>query len=364
MSVVSQPSEQIPKLKPLSFGNVSIGFPIVQAALSGYSDCPMRVMAVRNGAPYTICEVMLDKFLVDMKDRKRTSHFLHIAEEEHPVGGQLMGAEPEQFALGAMKLVEAGFDVIDINFGCPVKKVLGRCRGGFHLSQPDIALEIIQRTRDNVPPEIPVTVKMRRGIDDTQESTDNFYRIFDGAFEMGISGVTVHGRTVKQRYIGPSKWEFLKELKQHAGDRILLGSGDLFTPYDCLRMISETGVDGVTIARGAIGNPWIFNQTRAIAEGKPLPDPPSLKEQREVMKEHFRLAQQIYGEKRVGPIMRKFGIKYSILHPQHEDVRKSFVRIKDEAAWNAVLDQWYANDGPGVHPDGRMHKAQGSCAPN
>ena len=348
------------QLKPLKIGNVEIGFPVVQAALSGYSDCPMRVMAVRNGAPYTVCEVMLDKFLVDMKDRKRTSHFLHIADEEHPVGGQLMGAEPEQFSLGAMKLVEAGFDIIDINFGCPVKKVLGRCRGGFHLSQPDVALEIIRRTRDNVPAEIPVTVKMRRGIDDTQESTDNFYEILDGAFEIGVAAVTVHGRTVKQRYIGPSKWEFLKQLKKHAGDRIVLGSGDLFTPQDCLRMIEETGVDGVTVARGAIGNPWIFSQTRAIAEGKPLPDPPSLHEQRDVMREHFRLAQEVYGASRVGQLMRKFGIKYSILHPEHELVRKSFVKIRDEAAWNAVLDQWYSEGGPGVHPNGRMHKAKGS----
>ena len=131
-------NDNLHALKPLSIGDVDIGFPVVQAALSGYSDAPMRVIARRLGAPYCICEVMLDYFLVNMKDRKRTSHFLHISEEEHPVGGQLMGAEPEQFSAGALKLVQAGFDVIDINFGCPVKKVLGRCRGGFHLSQPDV----------------------------------------------------------------------------------------------------------------------------------------------------------------------------------------------------------------------------------
>ena len=130
MSIVN---ESTTSLKPLIIGNVEIGFPVVQAALSGYSDCPMRVIAVRHGAPYTVCEVMLDKFLVELKERKRTSHFLHIADEEHPVGGQLMGAEPEQFALGAMKLVEAGFDIIDINFGCPVKKVLGRCLSLIHI---------------------------------------------------------------------------------------------------------------------------------------------------------------------------------------------------------------------------------------
>ena len=177
----------------------------------------MRVIARRLGAPYTVCEVMLDKFLVEMKDRQRTSHFLHIADEEHPVGGQLMGAEPEQFSAGALKLVEAGFDIIDINFGCPVRKVLGRCRGGFHLSQPDVALEIIRRTRDAVPDHIPVTIKMRRGIDDSQESRDKFFQILDGAFEYGLAMATVHCRTVEQRYVGPSRWAFLRELKQHMG---------------------------------------------------------------------------------------------------------------------------------------------------
>ncbi|MCH7729821.1 MAG: tRNA-dihydrouridine synthase, partial [Planctomycetes bacterium] len=110
-------------LKELRIGPLTIGFPVVQAALSGYSDWPMRVIARRHGASYALCEVMLDQFLLSVKKRERTKHFLHISDEEHPVGGQLMGAEPAEFAAGAVKLVEAGFDVIDINFGCPVKKV-------------------------------------------------------------------------------------------------------------------------------------------------------------------------------------------------------------------------------------------------
>ncbi len=348
------------RLKPLRLDNVEIDFPIVQAALSGYSDWPMRVIARRLGAPYTICEVMLDKFLVELKERKRTSHFLHISDEEHPVGGQLMGAEPEQFAAGAAKLVQAGFDVIDINFGCPVKKVLGRCRGGFHLGQPDVALQIVRLTRDIVPDEIPVTVKMRRGIDDTDESRDNFFKILDGAFDLGVASVTIHGRTVKQRYIGPSRWEFLREVKRHVGDKTILGSGDLFTPQDCLDMIQQTGVDGVTVARGAIGNPWIFAQARALADGEPMPDPPSLHEQRDIIKTHYNLAAEIYGENRVSPIMRKFGIKYSMLHPDSKIVRDEFAKSKTREQWWQVLQERYADDLPGVHPDGNWHKAQGS----
>jgi len=253
---------------------LEIGFPIVQAALSGYSDWPMRLLARRHGASYSLCEVMLDQFLVALKTRDKTRHFLYNTQEEQPVAGQLMGAEPQQFAAGAAKLVEAGFAVIDINFGCPVRKVLGRCRGGYHLSQPQVALEIVERTRDVVPPEIPVTVKMRRGIDDSQQSRDRFFEILNGAFARGVAAVTVHGRTVEQGYRGPSRWSFLKEVKEMVGDRTILGSGDLFSALDCWRMIQETGIDGVTVARGAIGNPWIFEQCRALAAGDPMPPPP------------------------------------------------------------------------------------------
>lgn len=327
-------------LPGLSLGNVQVGFPIVLAALSGYSDWAMRVISRRAGASYGACEVMLDEFLVQVRGRQRTRHYFHLSDEDHPVGGQLMGAEPAQFAAGAARLVSAGFDVIDINFGCPVKKVLGRCRGGFHLSQPEVALEIVRRTRDIVPPEIPVTVKMRRGMDDTPQSRDNFFRILEGAFAAGVAAATVHGRTVQQRYIGPSRWEFLRDVKQAFPDRVILGSGDLFTADDCLRMIRETGVNGVTVARGAIGNPWIFTQARALSRGQ-VPQPPTLAEQRDVLSEHFRLAEFLYGADRCGPLMRKFGIKYAAQHPQAESVRDAFIRVRHLADWEAVLRDWY-----------------------
>lgn len=337
-------------LKPLKIGSLDVDFPVVQAALSGYSDTAMRLIARRMGAPYTLCEVMLDQFILQVRKRARTHHIMHVADEEHPVAGQLMGADPTQFGPAAVRLVEQGFDVIDINFGCPVKKVLGRCRGGFHLSQPDVAIEIIKRVRDAVPNHIPVTLKMRRGIDDSPESRDNFFTIFDAAYEMGAAAITVHGRTVKQRYDGPSRWEFLRELKAYAGDRVILGSGDLFDAQACLDMIEYTGVDGVTVARGAIGNPWIFQQARALAAGLPLPPPPSLFEQRDVIAEHYRLAEELYGPERCLPNMRKFGIKYSQLHPEGQQVRADFCLVKQPGSWRAVLEKWYGQDGPGIYP--------------
>jgi nifR3 family TIM-barrel protein len=239
---------------------------------------------------------------------------------------------------------------VDINFGCPVKKVLGRHRGGFLLGHVETALEIVSRVREALPPEVPVTVKMRRGIDNSAESRDKFYQIFDGAFERGVAAVTVHGRTVEQRYIGPSRWQFLREVKRHAGDRVVLGSGDLFTAQACLDMMRETGVDGVTAARGAIGNPWIFSQARALAAGLPLPEPPTVHEQRDVIAEHYRLCDDLYGPELCGRQMRKFGIKYSQLHPRGKDVRDAFVKVSRPGEWTTVLERWYSDDGPGVHP--------------
>jgi tRNA-dihydrouridine synthase B len=339
----------LPKLPHLRIGSVEIGFPVVQAALSGYSDWPMRVIARRLGASYTVCEVLLDQFILNVTKGNKARRFLRVTGEEHPCGAQLMGAAPDDFPPAALKLVEAGFDVLDLNFACPVKKVLGRCRGGFLMSQPEIALEIVARVRDALPSRIPLTVKMRRGMDDSAESLEKFFAIFDGSFRLGAVAITVHGRTVRQRYEGRSDWNFLRTIKLHAGSKTVLGSGDLFTAQDCLVMLAETGVNGVTVARGAIGNPWIFNRARALAEGRDIA-PPSLREQREVIAEHYRMAEQIYGPVRCGAIMRKFGIKYARLHPHCEEVRKAFIAVAKPGQWRPVLEKWYADDSPGVWP--------------
>ena len=300
----------------------------------------MRIVARRLGAPYTVAEVLVERFVLDLKDRSKTRHVLCITDEEHPVGGQLMGSDPAHFVPAAQKLVAAGFDVIDINFGCPVKTATRGCRGGYHLGHPDVALEIVSRVRETVPHQIPVTLKMRRGIDDTAASRDRFFRILDGAFCLGVAAVTVHGRTVKQKYVGPSNWDFLREVKQHAGSRTIIGSGDLFTAQDCLDMLHYTGVDGVSVARGAIGNPWIFQQARALANGLPATDP-DLAEQRRVLEMQCDLCLTVGEAARTAAIMRTFGIKCARLHPQHESVLKDFATARGLDGWRVVLDRWY-----------------------
>jgi tRNA-dihydrouridine synthase B len=333
-----------------AIGGVKLASPLVQAALSGYSDRAMRVLARRHGAAYALGEVLLDQFVSTAKAGRKTPPRLALAAEEHPVGGQLMGANPDDFPPAARRLVAEGYDVIDINFGCPVKKVLGRCRGGFLLSQPDTALEIVERVRDAVPPEVPVTLKMRRGLDDSAESRDHFWTIFDGAFARGAAAITVHGRSVEQRYVGPSDWGFLREVKRHAGPKTVIGSGDLFSAEACVAMLAETGVDGVSVARGAIGNPWIFAQAAALLAGRPRPPHPTVHEQREVLREHWALAEELHGEQTAGRSMRKFAIKYARLHPEHLAVRDAFVAVKDAAGWREVLERFYATDAPGRDP--------------
>jgi len=334
----------------LKIGHIELSLPVVQAALSGYSDWPMRAIARKLGAPYSVCEVLIDSFVSTLRDRAKTRHHLLVTDEDHPVGAQLMGADPDEFPLAAQKLVAAGFDVIDVNFGCPAKKASGRCRGGYHLSQPDVAIQILQKVRDAVPEQIPVTVKMRRGLDDSSASRDHFFRILEAAFDIGFSAATIHGRTVEQKYVGPSRWSFLREVRTTFPGRTLLGSGDLFTAVDCVRMLQETGMDGVTAARGSIGNPWIFSQAAALLRNEPLPEPPTIHEQRDVICEHYRLAEQVLPPGQSSRQLRKFCLYYSAWHPNSSAVREAFIAVKDAADWRQVIDRWYADDEPGNYP--------------
>lgn len=300
--------------------------PAVQAALSGYSDLPMRTVAREHGAPYAINEVVLDSQVLQKGKLQR--RILAVPEHDHPVGGQLMGSQPETFGLAARELKNAGYDIVDINFGCPVNKVLGRRRGGWLLQDPETALAIIDSVVQAVAGDAPVTVKMRRGYDDTDDAERAFFTILEGAIERGITAVTVHGRTVRQKYVGPSRWEFLTRVKRHVGDLTVLGSGDLFSPFDVVDMLRETGVDGVTIARGCIGNPFVFDQVRALLAGE-VPMRPACADQRRAILRHQELSRDFYGkEKLVVGHTRTHAIKYAQYHPDPVWAREQLVRVR------------------------------------
>ncbi len=334
--------------RQLQIGSLVLESPCVQAALSGYSDWPMRVLARRMGAAYTVAEVMLDQFVTSLKRRQRTRRYLMVTDDLRPAGAQLMGAVPENFGPAASRLADEGFDVIDINFGCPVKKAMGRCRGGFHLGQPEVAVQIVRQVCDAVGDQLPVTVKLRRGIDDSANSRSQFFEILDRVFDCGVAGVTVHPRTVEQRYRGPSDWDFLAEVKQHVGHRTVIGSGDLVDAVACVRMLQSTGVDGVSVARGAIGNPWIFSQVRQLLDGRSQPDFPDLAQQKQTLMEHMDLTRTVYTPTDALRKMRKFGIQYALLHPQHDLVKARFIVSRTLDAWYQVLEQCYTGEFPGA----------------
>jgi tRNA-dihydrouridine synthase B len=330
-------------------GPVQIDAPFCQAGLAGYSDRAMRSVARARGCPYAVTEAMLDVIMLSGGQGLRKS--IDINDQDHPVAGQIIGSEPEQMAKAALIMAQHGYDVIDLNFACPVKKIKNRARGGHMLMDVPRAKAILKTVRDVVPPNVPTTVSLRRSFNETAQSQEQFYEVFNACWENGFAAVRVHARTVEQKYLGKSRWPVLKKLKEEYPHRTILGSGDVFTAHDAVRMLRETGVDIVWIARGAIGNPWIFQHARQLLlDPDQTLNPPSIHEQRDALQEHFAIAMQIHGEQLAGRRMRKMGIKYSRFHPTAQDVKRDFINVHSLRDWTNVLDRWYSNEGPGVWP--------------
>jgi len=351
--------------------------PFFQAGLAGYSDAAMRLVARRHGCPYCVTEALLDRTLLCGGRGFAKADLGDLAEnvpggaEDTPLAGQIMGSDPDEMAAGAVMMVEqgrrgarsyrrmrdehqataggvraevwddgVGFATIDVNLACPVKKISKKARGGHWLSEPEGAIEILRAVRDALPGDVVTTVKMRRGSDDTPEAERNFLRIFDCAYELGYAWVTVHGRTVEQKYVGPSRWSFLRDLVRSRPDRLIFGSGDVWDADEIFRMIGYTGVHAVSVARGCIGNPWVFRQARQMMAGE-APTEPTLEEQRRVLIEHFELSVALNGEKLAGRLMRKFGIKFSRHHPRADEVKDRLCRVSSTDEWVDAIDAFY-----------------------
>jgi tRNA-dihydrouridine synthase B len=331
----------------MHIGSIKLAARFCQAGLAGYSDRAMRLVARRRGCAYAVTEALLDVILLNGGEGLRRS--IDLNDEDHPLAGQLIGSEPVSMAAGAVILQDAGYDSIDLNFACPVKKIKNKARGGHMLMDVPRARSILHAVREVVSADRPLTISIRRGFDDSAESEDRFHEILEIAWSLDCAAVRVHGRTVEQKYLGRAKWDFLADLKRQYPERTILGSGDVFTAEDAVRMLGETGVDIVWIARGAIGNPWIFRQAASLLAGEPIA-PPSIGEQRDALAEHFALAMQLHGESLAGRRMRKMGIKYSRFHPESSLVKADFIAVHSLRDWTSVLDRWYGQDGPGIWP--------------
>ncbi len=261
-------------------------------------------------------------------------------EDEHPVGAQILGEEPDIMVKAAKALVKAGYDIIDLNFACPAPKVLRRGRGGALLDAPDTAIEIFKQVRNAI--NCPLTVKLRCGLNSSDESMEKFWKLADFIFNNGADAVTVHGRSVSKRFSGKSDGGILKELKARFPQKIIFGSGDLFTAQSAVELLNNTGIDGVCIARGAIGNPWIFAELRALLNRTKMPDEPTLAEQRQIILDHLEETCKLYPSRKAVPYFRKFIVGYcSKRHPHRKKPQMAILSAKNKEQLLAEIDRWY-----------------------
>lgn len=237
-------------------GNLSFSSPFVLAPLAGYTDLPFRLLCKEFGADYVVSEMISCHGL--FYKQQKTIEMLASVDEEKPVSFQLFGAEPEIMAEATKLLNEYQPDMIDINMGCPVRKVTKKGAGAALMSTPALAEEIIKAVVSNT--SIPVTVKFRAGVNQTELNGVEFGRMAEGA---GAAAVTVHGRTRAQGFSGFADRGIIAQVKAALSIPVI-GNGDILTYQDGLDMMDETGCDGVMIGRGALGNPWIFTP-----EGRP-----------------------------------------------------------------------------------------------
>lgn len=291
-------------VKPISIGKRNFHSNVFYAPLAGCSDFPFRKMAAKYKPALMYCEMVKMDALV--RREPRTLRMLDFAKDMHPIGGQICGSKPEIAGQAAKIIEELGFDVIDLNCGCPVDKITKDGSGSGMLKTPDLIGEVITNMVAAV--KIPVTVKIRAGWDSSSINAAEVTKIAERA---GAQAICIHGRTRAQAYKGPANWDYIKQCVDVATTIKVIGNGDLFDAPAVDRIIEHTGCDAVLISRGTLGQPWIAEDILKLSEGEPLPVR-TLQEFRETLYEHFlhTVDYQQSNEKRVVIDMRRVGCWY------------------------------------------------------
>ncbi|MCA9785432.1 MAG: tRNA dihydrouridine synthase DusB [Candidatus Cloacimonetes bacterium] len=283
-------------------GNVRLENAVMLAPMEGYSELPFRRICRRLGASMVFTEFTSSEGLVRLAGN--TERKIRIAEDERPVGIQIYGRDPGRMA-NAARIAEANNpELVDINFGCPAKKVTGGGCGSQLMREPEIIYSIVSAVRRAV--SLPVTCKLRLGWDDGSRNVVDVCRRLQ---DLGVAGVAIHGRTRCQKYLGQADWEAIARVRE-ALEIPVIGNGDVASPEDAQRMFEQTGVAAVMIGRAAIHNPWIFRDCRAwLDHGQHLPAP-DLLDRLDVLESHLDESVEHKGEARAVLEMRKMYASY------------------------------------------------------
>lgn len=300
----------------MKIGALDLSSSILQSPLAGCSDLPFRLIARGRGLGFAYAEMVSAQSLT--RDNLKTRRLLTRDPADRPVGAQLLGRDPGMMAEGAAILEELGFDLIDLNLGCPVKKVVSNGEGSALLREPVKAGELFCAVRRAVK-RTPLTVKMRKGFLDPSgaEAVELALRAEDAGFD----AVTVHGRTQAQQYAGKADWEAIGRVKRAVGIPVI-GNGDVLTPNDATRIVEVSGCDAVMIGRGGLGNPWIYGNLEKALRGAGEPTHvPTVLERKDTILRHLQLERDRLGERQAALNMRRVTVWYTQGLPRNKPLR-------------------------------------------
>jgi tRNA-dihydrouridine synthase B len=303
------------------------------APLAGISNLPFRLIARSLGCALAYTEMISANGLVRKTDR--TYEYLKTCADDHPLGGQVFGADPEIVAQASSIIADSGADLIDINMGCPVKKVIKTGSGAILMKNPDLVARIITSVKKAV--SIPVTVKIRSG---WTHGSINAVEIARIAESYGADAITIHARTADQGYSGVADWKVIAEVKK-AVKIPVIGNGDIWRPRDAVKMLRETSCDAVMVGRGALGNPWIFKGIIQACSGQTENYLPSLDQRQKMIKNHWEMEIQFLGDKLADKRFRKHLLWYTKGLEGASRFRQLAGKLKDGEAILNELNEYF-----------------------